>query len=659
MWHRSVVLKASCVVLFLCAAAGVGAQALQVVSLPNGTEVVHVSVPLSEATSVGWPAVTADGGIVTVAAGGFTLLADLEVALAEPGDLAPPVVVAVGGAAADEIVATLARLLTAPVAEPVRVARPMVADGRTERRLTSAGSDAGLRLVVALPPAASWRRSSIEVLWSLLPELVGGELPGALARLEEDRAVLEAQVDADLAELKLGRLRLALAQIGGEPDLDRDRVEVVRRRLAVRRAAGLDRHPESARLLVRLWLEGGLQAIREHLFGLDGVTPTEVALAAREWLPQHPGTAVLLLPPRVFSPRFAAAPRAVQLEGDLAAGILERPGSGLAAVSLLPVLTPDLDGSVSATILARVAAELRSSPHAPGWIRVAAPPAMLELAAPIDDLDGMVEQLHGALRRIAGDDTAVPLSGGDARRRALHLTAGHLGLAELELSPAGLLSPRNLALGVVAADGESAEDALRKLLVGWSNRGSETGVRWLGGGHRTREVAPGDESVLVLVLPLPPTWTWEAAGVVKELLGERCDTLLPEVHSELLRPLVPGRRVLLLVLRDSGELALLEEQLVEVWSDLVAAPPDDESLAPVRRRVAAAYAARSGGALGRAAWVATVAAGQAVWSPPSEVELQILSVTVDEVAATLAAWRELATVATFGAGVMPIVEPGG
>jgi len=663
MKARRQVLLATLAAVSLLGVTLAAGQALDVATLANGTELVHVSLPLSEATSVAWPVPAAGAGprVASVAAGALTLVADLEAVLSVDQDWpAPAVVVAIGGGSSSELRALLGRLLsTAPVDPPEVTAAAMV-EGRIERRLGSAGSEALLRLEVSLPPPESWQRSPVEVLWEMLPEVVGDELPGVRSSVEGDRGVLEARVDPDLAEVELDRLRLALARIGSQPALDADRVEAFRRRLGVRRRALLESHPEAAELLVRLWLRGGAAAVREYLFGLGGVTAHEVSRAASQWLPQHPGLALLRLPPRVFSPRFAPAPRRVQLDNDLAAAVLERPGSALSAVCLRPVLSPDVDGGVTATVLARLASELRSLAVAPGWVRVRSDPAMLELAAPIDGFAEMCEALQVALGRVAEDRRGVDLQGGDARRRALQLVAGHLGLAEQELSPSDLLSPRNVALGVVAADGEAAEDALHKFLIGWAAVDEGAGRRPIVSGQRTREVAPGDESVLIVVLPFGGDLSGVVTRIVTEGLLHRSAEHLAQFGVELLRPLVPGRRVLLLVLRARGELEPLERVVAETWP-LLMTPIEEAELAPIRRRVAARYTAEAGGALGRARCAAAVAAGEVQWRSPSEVELQILSVAAEDVAAALEQWSTYDGLKTYGAGVLPIsrLEPGG
>ena len=86
-------------------------------AVPGGTRVVLVSQPLADATTVVWPLADGDtGGVGQVVAGRLTLTADVEAALAAGGEdqgqvPAPPVVVAVGGASGEELVALLRRVL--------------------------------------------------------------------------------------------------------------------------------------------------------------------------------------------------------------------------------------------------------------------------------------------------------------------------------------------------------------------------------------------------------------------------------------------------------------------------------------------------------------------------------------------------------------------
>jgi hypothetical protein len=531
-----------------------------------------------------------------------------------------------------------------------------VEEGGVDRRLGAPGGEGVIRLDLPLPPPADRRRSSVELLWELMPELLAPDLPLVVTRLEGDRAMLETRVDPAFAELSLSRLRLALAQLAENPRLEGSRVEGARKRLQVRRHALLGTHPGAAENIVSRWLGGGVPAVREFLFGVEGVSLETVRSAAREWLPQHPGLAVLILPPRVFNPRFAPGPERVQLANDVVVEVLERPGATLSVLCLRPVVLPDLDGGLTATVLARVAAEIRSVDSPPGWIRVLERPPVLELAADVDGLAESVEVLQGALSRVAGDDRLVALEDAGARRRALQMMAGLLGLSGgVSLAPSELLQPGNLALGVVAPDGETAVDALQKFRFGGSGRGSVPSSRSVEPFQRTREAAPGGESVLVVALDMGVQANEFLIEVAAELLGRRALKLEAADEVEVLRPFVPGRTVLLLVARSVDPLEELERRVLGVWT-AVTGPVEEEELAPVRRRVAARAAASLSGPLGHARRCATVAAGLAKWRIAADAELAILTLQPDEVSALLAAappWEELQTT---GAGVLPIPE---
>ena len=648
---------------FLCLVAAGGwlapplqAQTLHLERLGNGTELVLVGQPLADATTVVWPGLAADGGRPRVVVGGaLTLVADLEAAM---GGLAaaPPVVVAVGAAPTLELRGVLERL--APEGSPSAPSRPPprpVDEGRIERRLGPPGSDVEIRLEVNLPPAADPLRTPVEVLWDILPEALSTELVGLRTRVDGGIGVLEARARAADVEMTLRRLRLGLATIASNPSLQPAMIEAAAERLVVRRRAALERHPEAALGILELWLDGGAAAVREFLFGGDGLTVAGVQEAARSWLPQHPGAAVVVLPPQAFNPRFASPPQVLQLESGLTAVVLERPGSQLAAACLRPVVVPDLDDDAAAAILTRVAAELRSLAERPGSVEVRTAPSRLELAASPEAFAEMLEALRRALAAVAADEQPVALDPGDARRRALHLAAGLLGVADgAVLSPASLLRWDNLALGLVVEDEETAIEAVRKF---WAFDSAHDGasVRMLAPVPRTREAVAGSSSTVVVALDLGEV-PGEAEGrVVAEILARRGAALFSEHSFEVLRPFVPGRRVLLVVVSAAAPVEEIERMLHKAWPALTRAPRAQE-IEALRREVAAADSAFWSGASGRARRCAAVAVGEAGWRPAVEMELAVLSLSVEQLETVFESLRELEAMPLTGAGLLPIVE---
>jgi hypothetical protein len=642
-----------------------GAQALLVDRLGNGTDLVLVSQPLADATTLAWPAPETDGsvGIRRLVAGRLTLATDVESAMTggddDPGAPlpAPQVVVAVGGVSAGELQPLLDRVLRDRPAQPVaKLERGSLVEGGLDRRLGAPGSDALLRLEVQLPPAGDWRRSPVEVLWDLVPQLladVGGVM---YSRVEEDRGVLEARVDAELAEIAVREVRLGLARMASDPGLQTGAVVDARRRLHVRRQALLEAHPDGAERILERWLAGGEDAVREFVFGLEAVTLERVRDAAVSWLGHHPGRAQLVLPPRVFNPRFAGGPQTVRLDSDVTAAILERSGASLAVVCLRPVVVPDLDGAVTATVLTRLARELRAAADRPGWVRVLTTPPMLEVAGPVDGFGELLEQLSAAYRRVAEDRSPVTASADDARRRALDLMAGKLGVSEADgPSPATLLRGGNLALGVVAADAEAAGEALRKFWAAGGDRAGSTEVHDVGGGQRTRVAAPGGDSVLVAALELVFGGDEAVTLVVREIVESRASALWPDSRVTVFHPFVPGRSLLLLEVASRGTLDEVETLIEGRWSELMS-PITEDDLAPVKRRVAAASSAEMSGIAGHARRCAATAAGALSWHQPAEFELEILTLepgSINSVLESLADWQRLQTT---GAGTLPIDE---
>jgi len=629
------------------------AQALHAERLTGDIDFLLISQPLSQATTVAWP--WSDGSVVSITTGALTLSSDLERAMAELV-MAPPVVVAVGGAQVAELKLVLERMLGERFVDTISARRPAVIEGGVDRRLGAPGTDAQLRLEVDLPSADDWRRSTVEVLWELLPGLLAGEVNGLSSRVTGNTGSLEARVAPELADVTLRRLRLELARVSADPGLDAAPLEAARQRVQVRRQALLGTHPEGAEKITALWLDGGESAVREFLFGVEGVTMDAVRSAALQWLPRHPGHAVLLLPPRVFNPRFAPAPERIQLDNDAVAAVLERPSAGLSAVCLRPVVVPDVDGGLTGTVLTRLAAEVRATESAPGWIRVRQNPPVLEMAATAEGLAEQIEVLQLALDRVSDDERTIGDAGGDARLRALRLMAGVLGLTEgVALTPRELLQPSNLAIGVVAPDAEVAVEALRKFRIGGSPMSSGLDSRAVSPVPRTREAAAGDESVVVVSLELYPPGGEVRSMVLSTLIEARAKRLLPEHHVEVLAPFVPGRSVLLLVVRATTTLDELENTLRDGWQD-ISAPAEEIELAKIRRGLASRIAVLGSGVLGNARRCAAVAAGEIIWRLQSELEMEALTLTPEMVEDVLAGIKDWPALEVTGAGVLPIIE---
>jgi hypothetical protein len=636
----------------------VAGQALYTDRLGNGTELLVVTQPLADATTVAWPS-EADGEASTtvITSGDLTLVTSIETALADDeGAPAPPIVVAVGGVSVPELRALLDRMLSERRPQSLRVpTAESLAEGRLERRLGSAGSEAEIRLEVNLPPPSDPSRSTVEVLWDLLPEVLANDLAGARSRVVGNRGLFEARVESSAADFTVRKLRLGMARFAENPAVQTDRVEAAGTRLWVRRQALLEEHPQAARFVLDLWSSGGDAAVREFLFGVDGVTVRTVRDAAMRWLPQHPGNIVITLPPRAFNPRFASPPEMVQLDNGLSAAVLERVGAPLATLCLRPVVVPDLDDELAATILARVARELRELEHRPGWVRVDADPPQMLLAAPADQFSELTEVLRAAMAEAEADDRPVMSEGGSARRRALRLMAGVLGVAEgSSLSPASLLWTGNLSLGVVAEDAEAATEAVHKFWLGGGSSVDAASVRAVAPIPKTREAASGGESVLVVSLELAAAVDESLALVVAEVLSSRGEMLLEEGIVEVLRPFVPGRQVLLVVASAPATVDVVETGLRKSWASLMGPATEDE-LAVVRRRAASASAAEWSGTTGRACRCAGVASGAVGWRTASDLEMSILSVTREVVDTTLASFADFEVLQNTGAGALPIV----
>jgi hypothetical protein len=647
--------------MVLGATSPVAAQALYVDRLESGVELLIVAQPLADATTVVWPSVVeGDGATVGVTSGDLTLVANLEAALGDDEIAAsPPVIVAVGGASVSDLRTLFDRILAnRSVASAMPIPQELLVEGRLERRLGVAGGDAEIRLEVNLPAPNDPMRSAVEVLWDILPEILADDLVGVRSRIDGNLGLLEARTDSDSADVSVSQLRLGLARIAGNPALKEGPVEAATRRLRVRRQASLEEHPQSAELILDLWLHGGVDAVREFLFGVDGVTTQTVRSAASTWLPQHPGNVVVKLPPRSFNPRFASPPAILQLENGLTAAVLERSGAPLAALCLRPVVVPDLDDELAATVLARVARELRELEQRPGWVRVDSRPAQILMAAPTDQFSELVEVLRAALAQAEDDQRPVMAEGGSARRRALRLMAGILGIAEgSSLSPATLLRTGNLSLGVVAEDVEAASEAVRKFWTTDRSMLDRATVSTLAPILRTREAAAGNESALAIALELSITTDEAEALVLAEILASRGAALLDEGSVEILHPFVPGHQVLLVVSSATATMDVVEMSVGKGWSDFIR-PATEEELAEARRLAAAAQAGAWSGATGSACRCAAVASGAVGWRTSTDLEMAILSMPLEVVNSTLLSVADWEGLQNTGAGVLPIAEYG-
>ncbi len=642
-----------CVLLAVLLASSVAAQTLEVIPAGPGVRAVVLTLPLDDAVSLAWPEVAEDGRVAVQAVTVPALMGsgELERRLGAAGTV-PPVMVVTGPLRPDEISGLVTQLAAdRDVAELPPPSRPELIEGGAERRLAPPGSDAELRLRLPLPPRGDLRRPGAEVLVHLLPSLLERSQPRLSVHVEGDVAELSRPVEAERAEGTLARLRLDLSRLADGLEVSAGEVARIRDRMAVARAVRLGRHPHGAEELVRCWLAGGEPAVRQFLFGLGGVGPQRVLEAARGWLALHPGAALLLLPPRVLNPRFAAAPRTEELPDGLTVVILERPATPLECLVVRPVLTQDLEGGATAAVLARLAGALRQAAEPPPWAEVRRDPPRLELAAPPGQGATLLEALNHGLEVVAGDATAVQ-AGGGARERALGLMAAALGLASGgPLTPAALLRPDNLVLGAVVTDGEAAAEALRKLLAEGGPPAAAATASDLEAPTRTRVAVPGRTACLVVRLP------GGAAGgparLAAWLLVHRLAGSVEELSVEQLEPVVAGGHPALVAVWARSTLPELERTLRERWPSLTA-PPGDEELEAARRELLGEESRRFSGPLGRAGLMAEVAAGCRRWMAPSQWQAGILALGRDDLEPILAGWSDWDGLLTTGAGPLPV-----
>jgi len=546
----------------------VGAQALNVATLDNGAEIVMVTQTLAEVSAGCWPALAENGRWEPqcVVGSDLTFSSVLERTWGD-SEAAPPVLVIVGGADVGETVDRFEALVAgrSPDKPPIAAAVDLD-EGGQERRMGARGSPSMLRLELSLPSAEDPERTSVEVLWNVLPRVLEEGFPGIRSGIEDDLGFLEFSSDSDVGDLDIEKLRLALAQLAGTPVLEEELVVTEARRLRIERVARLENVERSSRDLLDLWVRGGVDAVRNHLFGAAGVTIETVRRAAWEWLPQHPGHAVLVLPPRHFSPRFAPGPETSRMSNDLTATILERTSAHLATLVLRPILLFDLGGDAEAVVLARLATVLRRLEIRPPYIAVETDPPRLELASEQGGFPGLCEALQRAVEEVSADTNTVAAASG-AEGRALELMAGLLGLdGGREVTPAEILSPGNLAIGGVVGDGELAFEALEKFDVGGRPRTDTTVGSTVGGNLRSRAVVAGGEASVAVALPVVSGFP--VPRTIAEILSKRVEDRFEDAAVEVLLPLVPGRRILVLVVTRKGSAEGVEEDLRAAWDEL-------------------------------------------------------------------------------------------
>jgi len=141
--------------------------------------------------------------------------------------------------------------------------------------------------------------------------------------------------------------------------------------------------------------------------------------------------------------------------------------------------------------------------------------------------------------------------------------------------------------------------------------------------------------------------------VLRELLTERGRRLLPSDEIEVLDPLLPGRRTLVLLVQGEADLDKLESTVSQQWKTWLA-PPKDPELTSVRRRVSSRLAARASGSIGEALVCAGMAAGGDPWRPAADLERDVMAESAEELTSVLSAWLEWKELVTAGAGPLPV-----
>jgi hypothetical protein len=208
---------------------------------------------------------------------------------------------------------------------------------------------------------------------------------------------------------------------------------------------------------------------------------------------------------------------------------------------------------------------------------------------------------------------------------------------------------------MVAEDMEAATEAIRKFWTFDGRPVDGASVRAVAPVPKTREAAAGEDSVLVVALELPMAIDEAQALVLAELLASRGGNLLAEGSVEVLRPFVPGHRLLLVVASARAAMDTVETNVRDGWAAFTGPVTEDE-LADVRRRVAAAFAGAWSGTTGRACRCAAVASGAVNWRSTSDIEMAILTVPLEIFDVTLRRVADWESLQNTGAGVLPIIE---
>jgi len=620
-------LRGSVLLLVLLCSAFSFPQALSVRKLPNGTELILITRPLAELDAACRPGAAPADTAHCVAAPELLFASVLETDLQE--DPPPACVLILAGVGQRGILDRLEDLLSGKeqLAPQRSLPQPPDAEGGIERRLTAPGSPSKIRLEIPLPEAADPRRPAMETLWAMLPHLLKKEFPGIRAGHRGSTAFLELEVDGETAETRLSALRLALARLAADPSLKADDILATAHRLQVARMAGLEEPEKAGKEILGLWREGGVDAVRQYLFGLKSVDPPLIVESIRSWLTLHPGRALISLPPRIFQPRFAPGPKVETLENNLSAAVLERPQVSLSALVLRPILLSGLGGDAEALVLTRIGAAIRAGGLPLPSLAVRDNPPRLELVADADGFALLCEALQRALAEVAEDEH--PVAGSlEPRDRALSLLGQLLGLnTGREPSAADILAPGNLALGGLAPDAETAMEALRKFGVGGEKRQDQLLSSRLDTAPRHRQAAAGSRSAVAVGVEYSAPWP--LPGFLRVLLRARAEETWPEAKVRLLQPLVPGKQELVLLIEAEAPGRSLEDSVRENFSALFL-PVDEEQMSALRRRVVLEETQKASGIIGRARSCAAVAAGETGWRAPDRQQMQIMSLEVTD-----------------------------